>query len=253
MLFLSCLLLDTRDRLARRDLARPYEMHRTLWRAFPGADEGGPGRVLFRVDADREGNYVILVQSEKRPDWDRLPAGYLAADPDVKSLDGLRFTAGQRLRFRLRANPTRKVNTLSKAERLAKVEKRHGTRVAVFKEDQQIEWLVRHGEVHNIEDQPGHSPAVRIGGFRLLRVTPHPDRDAPVYDADVRPSGWVRDKKEDRRNGKVLKLTHLAVLFEGVLEVTDPAAFANTLAHGIGPAKGLGFGLLSVAPAGRDA
>ena len=36
--------------------------------------------------------------------------------------------------------------------------------------------------------------------------------------------------------------------FEGILQVTDAEAFAKTLAAGIGPAKGYGFGLLSVAP-----
>jgi CRISPR system Cascade subunit CasE len=49
-MFLSRLILDSRDPQDRRDLARPYEMHRTLWRAFPDDD---PGRVLFRVDTDR--------------------------------------------------------------------------------------------------------------------------------------------------------------------------------------------------------
>ena len=51
-MFLSKLILNARDRQARHDLARPYEMHRTLWRAFP---ENDPGRILFRVDPDRTG------------------------------------------------------------------------------------------------------------------------------------------------------------------------------------------------------
>ena len=36
-------------------------------------------------------------------------------------------------------------------------------------------------------------------------------------------------------------------LFEGVLEVTHPEQLRDTLAHGIGPGKAFGFGLLSVA------
>jgi hypothetical protein len=41
----------------------------------------------------------------------------------------------------------------------------------------------------------------------------------------------------------------MAALFEGMLEVTDPAQFAELQDKGIGRAKGLGFGLLSVIPA----
>lgn len=35
-----------------------------------------------------------------------------------------------------------------------------------------------------------------------------------------------------------------AAVFEGVLRVTNPALALKTIKHGIGPAKGLGFGLL---------
>lgn len=41
----------------------------------------------------------------------------------------------------------------------------------------------------------------------------------------------------------------LAVRFDGLLEVTDPGKFLETLRAGIGSAKGFGFGLLSLAPA----
>jgi CRISPR system Cascade subunit CasE len=37
------------------------------------------------------------------------------------------------------------------------------------------------------------------------------------------------------------------VEFDGVLKVTDSEAFGRALSSGIGPAKGFGFGLLSVA------
>src|ERR1019366_6177883 len=85
LMFLSRLVLNSHDPQVRCDLARPYEMHRTLWRAFP---DGDPGRVLFRVDTDRTGAPpVILVQSDFRPDWQRLaerPSRYLLAPPDLK-------------------------------------------------------------------------------------------------------------------------------------------------------------------------
>ena len=42
--------------------------------------------------------------------------------------------------------------------------------------------------------------------------------------------------------------THFAVLFEGVLEVNDPALLEKAIQEGIGSGKGFGFGLLSLAP-----
>ncbi len=41
--------------------------------------------------------------------------------------------------------------------------------------------------------------------------------------------------------------TFQGVLFEGSLQVVDAEAFRKALAHGIGPGKAFGFGLLSVA------
>ena len=43
-------------------------------------------------------------------------------------------------------------------------------------------------------------------------------------------------------------LTLFGVRFDGVLAVTDPDALTGAVRQGIGPAKGFGFGLLSLAP-----
>ncbi|HOS94023.1 MAG TPA: type I-E CRISPR-associated protein Cas6/Cse3/CasE, partial [Armatimonadota bacterium] len=62
-MYLSRLILDPRSRQVASELERPYEMHRTLTRAF---DDGGQGdRVLFRADVHpRTGVPTVLVQSE---------------------------------------------------------------------------------------------------------------------------------------------------------------------------------------------
>lgn len=61
-------------------------------------------------------------------------------------------------------------------------------------------------------------------------------------------AGTVVGWHEMQRTGKP-NLTFGAVLFEGVLRVTDAAAFRAALERGIGSGKAYGFGLLSVAPA----
>ena len=48
------------------------------------------------------------------------------------------------------------------------------------------------------------------------------------------------------RDGKGQRLR--SVRYDGILEITDPDKFRNTLLCGIGPGKAFGFGLLSVAP-----
>jgi CRISPR system Cascade subunit CasE len=142
MLYLTRLVLDPRSRTVRRDLADPYELHRTLLRAFPDATDGGPGRVLFRVEPARgEPRFVVLVQSDAAPDWSRLnvPGDYLLEPPATKPFTPA-FAAGQRLGFRLRANPT---------------VKRDGKRRPLLDESEQRAWLDR---------------KAAVAGFRVVRV-----------------------------------------------------------------------------------
>jgi len=207
-MFLSKLTLrpGPRCRQVLTDLASPYEMHRTLMRAFPGRDNGGPGRVLFRLEPDRPNRPpVVLVQSDKQPDWAALDAlgGYLAQPAETKTFEPA-FRAGQRLRFRLRANPT---------------VKRDGKRHGLFKEADQLGWLQRKGQA---------------GGFRPVAVT-------LARKAELRSQATGTENHQAPQK-------HLAVDFEGILEVTDPDRLVETIAAGIGPAKGYGFGLLSLGP-----
>jgi CRISPR system Cascade subunit CasE len=201
---LSQLVLNPRSRQVRRELAEPYEMHRTLLRAFQDASAGGPGRVLFRAEVSRTtGIPMLLVQSEYRPDWSCLTAlrDYLSSEPPQARPVSPNFAVGRQLHFRLRANPT---------------VKQDGKRMGLLREDDQIAWLRRKGEV---------------GGFA-------------VAGAIVVPEGFAHGRKIDA-NG-THSLSHLAVRFDGVLTVLNAGHFTQTLINGVGSAKAFGFGLLSV-------
>lgn len=227
-MFLSRLVLNLRDPQARFDLCRPYEMHRTLWRAFP---EGEVGRVLFRTDVGPNGgNMVTLVQSEVEPDWAKLPTGYTANLPEWKPLD-LPVTAGQKLRFRLRANPTKRVAT--KNERLGSA--MAGRRVGLVTEHEQIAWLLRKGEEGGFCIPGDWVDAKHPETKQLFKI--------PNFRLDVHPEGRDRNDKAGHCDG-----AFLAVRFEGVLEVNDPEKFRETVFNGIGSGKSFGFGLLSVRP-----
>lgn len=236
-MYLSKLLLNPRSRTVRRDLADCQELHRTLLAAFPHTrakavrEEFG---LLYRLEpVARSGMVTAIVQSGFEPNWGQLPSGYLLEaenNPACKPVNGsyAALRAGQRLAFRLRANPTRKIETKS----LPDGTKRNGRRIEIRGEENQIAWLHRKADQH---------------GFRLLGVRVNPD----VADVRVAPEGKVLGWREvrDETNSK-RRLTFGAALFEGVLEISDAEKFRQALLSGIGSGKAYGFGLLSIAPAG---
>ena len=218
-MYLSRLILNPRSVSVRQDIATPYEMHRTIMRAFAGSKPAGDGRVLWRLDRDRRnGAPVLYVQSPSKPTWEALSTEYPdyllppAGEPNPAVRDDFppAFRVGQTLSFRLRANPTVKKKVTGK---------KNGRRLGIIGEELQIKWLRRKGE---------------RGGFSLLSA---------VAVCEDQPKALKKGKK----HGAPLSL--LSVRFEGVLAVTDPERFTQTLAAGIGSGKAFGFGLLSIAPA----
>ena len=223
-MYLSRLILNPRSRQVRRDLQMPYEMHRTIMRAF-GPKDAEPGRVLWRVDQEpRENRITLYVQSAAVPDWrplcgthpdyclDAEAAGVDHNPSPPADLSGLQLKTGQVLAFRLRANPTvkRKVDG-----------KKNGVRLGLVGDDAQVEWLRRKGST---------------GGFQVL-------------DAAVRCEDDPRDlaKGIKQRASGEERMSLLSVRYEGRLSVTDPESFLNTLCSGVGSGKAFGFGLLSLA------
>ena len=92
--------------------------------------------------------------------------------------------------------------------------KRDGKRHALWQEEEQIEWLLRKADA---------------GGFRVLSV-----RMQELGNVQ----GWTSNRN---------RLNLFAVQYEGALEVLDPDLLTETLQNGIGPGKGIGFGLMSLA------
>lgn len=136
-MYLSRLLLNPRHSQVRRDLAEPYELHRTVMRAFPSKDQGGPGRVLFRLEPYRSDQpSLLLLQSTVQPDWSFLnELGEYTLSMDTKTFQ-LDLQPDQPLRFRLRANVT---------------VRRNGQRHGLFQEVDQRDWLRRQGNQHGFD------------------------------------------------------------------------------------------------------
>lgn len=240
-LFLSRLLLNPRSRQVMSEMAHPYEMHRTLMRGFPEANESTSARaefgILFRADVNEErGTVTVYVQSSAEPDWLFLRSlQYLRDKPDPpKNLAPVyeHFQVGQVLRFRLRANPSKRI-----AKPYNGKDELKGKRVGLLSEREQIAWLMRKGQ-ERLKDVPG--------GFEIL-TRPVPPNTIGETGQLPCVTACTEGKLAGRRQQQAL--THLAVRFDGLLRITDPHAFRQTLISGIGPAKAFGFGLLSLASA----
>lgn len=223
MSWLSRLRLNPQSRDVRRDIGNFYNLHRRLMLAFPDRSAGGSGAVRFRMEpwnADSQHPKIeVIVLSDHAPDWATLDASYFADTPIAKEFSPPDLPVGTILQFRLRANPTKRLHAKSKGPDGLPIDPKWvGKRVGLFREEDQLDWLRR---------------KACEGGFELIEVNIVGDENR-----------W------SRKQG--LAMTHIDVLFEGLLRVTDGKLFSATLLQGIGSAKGLGYGLLSVARVAVD-
>jgi CRISPR system Cascade subunit CasE len=188
----------------------PYQLHQALWRLFPGFEDVDR-EFLFRVEQLQKGiGSQVLMQSAIQPQSSEQSPALLAQREYVLNIQN-----GQRLRFRLRANPIKTIKDSNKGT----VEKKGKTftktvRVPLLHEEQQQAWLERKLQA--------------FAQLETLIVQPE-----PVL--------YFRKAKEGR-SGKIQ-----TVMFDGVLTVTDAEAFNSQITKGIGPAKAFGCGLFSLA------
>ncbi len=211
-LYLSKLVLNARNPAVTKEVNNPYQIHRTIMRAFP-VDLSKDERILFRVE--EKPHLSILVQSTICPDWEPIvnKEGYVLAEPTIKDLSGLTFQRGAIYRFRLRANPSKKIKD--------KAGKTHESkRVGIYNDTECTAWLERKGV---------------SAGFSLivdsLIIKSAPYRTIFIHTAN-----------------KTQKATINMVDFDGLLRAEDPRLLKQHISIGIGPAKGFGCGLLSAAP-----
>ena len=217
-MYLSRLILNPQSRQVQREIANLYDMHRTIMHAFP-QELPVHERVLYRLEIHpRSSIPTLLVQSQTLPDWSWLETkDYLlhetglpleVENPGVKQVE-LSLHEGQILSFRLRANPTVKKDRPGEKQ---------GKRVGLYDEADQIEWLKR-----KLSHAGARLLSARTGYEDFIQGVLH--RDQQSHD-----------------------LKFNAVQFEGILQVEEVNRLQEAIAEGIGPAKGFGFGLLSLAP-----
>lgn len=196
--------------------ASPQAMHAAVLSAFPPgvATQSTEGRVLWRLDRSRHEIYLYLVSPES-PDLTHLieQAGWPTSSTwqtrDYAPLLG-QITAGQHYAFRLVGNPVRQPREAELG----------GKRVGHVTVAQQQEWLMERAE---------------RSGFRILEAE------------DKAPALVVSDREVKKFSRGSATVTLSTARFDGRLEVTDAALLRQVLTAGIGPAKGYGCGLLTLA------
>jgi len=131
---------------------------------------------------------------------------------EIKALRdySLKLLEGQRFRFLLKANPVKTIKD-EKGRKNAKGDIKN-CRVPLIKEEEQRQWLMRRLEGVAVLEEMQISPCI------------------PLY------------FRKGKQAGKIVP-----VRFEGVLKVIDPQVINELVAKGIGPAKALGCGMLSLA------
>jgi len=218
-LMLSQLSLNLNHRQVRRDLGNAYDLHRTLSRAFVDGPEAAVKPFLWRLESGRPLEPPrILVQSGAEPIWDQLPEGYVMSLADRAWRPEAVFRAGRAVKLRVLANPTVcRVPTPSKDNPVPEGPARgQRKRLGLWREDEQLEWILRQAQ--------------RLGLSQVQAAVSRSER-------------WRC------RRGKS-PLTVAVAQFDGQAVISDPGALAAGVRSGIGHARMLGLGLVSVAPLG---
>jgi len=137
-MYLSKLTLNARHPRTRSEFDKPYELHRTLCKAW---EDPQAARVLFRLDQDQPGCVSVVVQSQTEPNWLGLdaPGEYLRSIEGPKQMKLAALTSGRSLHFRLRARPSKRIG--------ARESDGKGKRRTLTAKDEIFEWLDRKAEM----------------------------------------------------------------------------------------------------------
>lgn len=233
--------LDFSDLAALGELD-PYGQHQLVWRFFDLPHEQAPMQVpfLFRAEV-RDGLPLLYVLSRTEPcdtsgKWRIESKDYRPA-----------LSPGDRLAFKLRANPTvaRPGDVVLGRDGAPKL------RTSGLKTGQPKHRIKRHDVVMDAKQHMD---------WKALPLDQRPSLAHLAYEAGA---GWLREREERlgcRFNPARLRVdgyrTHRmkrkrgislsTVDFEGELQVTDLERFTAVLFNGIGPAKAFGCGLMLV-------
>lgn len=217
-MYLSRLEINTFRRKTMAALDSPQMMHACVMSSFPSASLQND-RVLWRIDRVGAATYILL-QSNQKPDFTHIidQMGWPSSEQQWETIDYEPFLnklqTGQSWRFRLKANPVRRVPCSQDKEFAGKLAHHVTT-------DQQKKWLI--------------DRSLKCG-FSIPKTE---DYGTPILDI------LQNDIKHFNRNGSTVTIS--MVTFEGILIIEDLETFRKTIRSGIGKAKAYGCGMITLA------
>lgn len=220
-MYLSRVQIATENRQKIKDLTHLGAYHNWVEQSFPNEILNAEHkRHLWRLDYLANKNYLIVL-SEDKPDEQQLEKYGVTGTVIVKSYTKLleSITVGDKMRFRLTANPSYAVHEEGQAR---------GHVYPHVTIEQQCQWL---------------SKKAKNAGFKILydETTNPNSSDSFAFDIVQRDRPILY-----RKSGKYIRLSR--VTFEGLLEIENLDAFKIALTQGIGREKAFGMGLLTVIP-----
>jgi len=187
----------------------PYQLHKKIWTLFPG-QENEERTFLFRVEnLGQVGAQKILLQSKHKPQ--AAQGDLLLLQSKELNLAGLKQSS--KLRFMLRANPTKKIKDIN-----GKQTNQGKVRVPLIDEQEIRDWLKR--QLQDCADINSHECTLVRQDLLSFRKT----------------------KDKQQHFGKIQTVT-----YTGMMTVSNHEALINKIYSGFGPAKAFGCGLLSIA------
>lgn len=226
-----------------------YKLHKAVWNLFSDS----PDRLrdfLYRYEAVN-GRPIFYTVSERKPE-DQSGIFDITSKPYEPKL-----MRGERLSFKLRANPVQ----LAKKERNAEEEEswRKSREKRGLKSKETTKKRIRHDVVMSAKNDIGYkelpkdqkphlATLIQNVGATWLRQKSQ-GKGFVIEGTEKRPEikvdGYCQQRFYKGKGKKPIKYSTLE--FDGVLKVTNPEIFIReSLFKGIGPAKGFGCGLMMV-------
>jgi len=187
----------------------PYQLHKKIWKLFPDYEDEERS-FLFRVEnLGQAGAQKILLQSKYKPQ--AIQGDLLLLQSKEINLTGLKQLS--KLRFMLRANPTKKIKDIN-----GKQTNQGKVRVPLIDEQEIRDWLKRQLQDCAVID----------------------NNECTILRQDLLSFRKTKDKQQ--HFGKIQTIT-----YTGTMTVLDYKMLIDKIYSGFGPAKAFGCGLLSVA------
>lgn len=248
-------LIRLRRNLTPRDIAAlgrsdSYGQHKMVWD-------------LFSDDPDRKRDFLYRFESVNR-----VPTYYTVSEREPMDVKGVweisskpyepKLAHGDRMAFKLRANPIQSTLQDRNAEELVAWQQSRAERGLAPSKSMERGWtqkVIRHDVVMTAknkidfktlppEKRPHVATLIQEAGIEWIEEKGK-EYGFSVVESGTRADGYQQHRFFKKKGAK--PVTYSTLEFDGILTVTEPEVFIEKcLFSGIGPAKGFGCGLMLV-------